>query len=64
LANGIETIVTSNADASFVGHDDFATSKELLGDISDLITNGTDPGARIALKSRSEGGLTYWEVRL
>lgn len=62
IVDGIDTVVVSDVDVSLLGHGYYAEHRELLGDIHDLIYNGTPPEQRLGLAEANDDGKKYWKI--
>ncbi len=63
IANGIDTIDSSNAETDFVGHAYYASSKSIIADIFNLIHLRKRPDQRPGLKAITEQSGRYWEFK-
>jgi esterase/lipase superfamily enzyme len=60
LAEGIDTIDSSAADTSLIGHSSYGSKRSILSDISLLLRYGHAPDGRFGFQSRERKNRKYW----
>jgi esterase/lipase superfamily enzyme len=60
LADGVDTIDSSKADTSLIGHSSYGSVRSILADISDLLKQGHPPDGRFGFQSREREKRKYW----
>jgi esterase/lipase superfamily enzyme len=63
VMSGIDTVNVTNVDLTILGHGYVAEAREVLHDMHDLITHGTEPDRRFGLRGYvTESGGRFWIV--
>jgi esterase/lipase superfamily enzyme len=60
LADGVDTIDSSQADTSLIGHSSYGSVRSILADISDLLKQGHPPDGRFGFQPREWEKRRYW----
>jgi esterase/lipase superfamily enzyme len=60
LANGIDSIDSSAADTSLLGHSYFGDRRSILSDLFSLLRHAHPPDQRYGLASRNRANFRYW----
>jgi esterase/lipase superfamily enzyme len=60
LADGVDTIDSSQADTSLIGHSSYGSVRSILADISDLLKQGHPPDGRFGFQPRERRERRYW----
>ena len=60
LADGVDTIDSSQADTSLIGHSSYGSVRSILADISDLLKQGHPPDGRFGFQPREREKRRYW----
>jgi esterase/lipase superfamily enzyme len=60
LADGVDTIDSSKADTSLIGHSSYGSVRSILADISDLLKQGHPPDGRFGFQPREREKRRYW----
>ena len=60
LADGVDTIDSSAADTSLIGHSAYGSKRSILSDISLLLRHGFAPGDRFGFQPRERKSRKHW----
>lgn len=60
LVDGVDTIDSSAADTSLIGHSAYGSKRSILSDISLLLRYGLAPDGRFGFQPRQRGDRKYW----
>ena len=63
IADGIDTIDATLVDTNLMGHSYIGQNDSILGDVFDLLKDGSPPEARFRLAARQRAGARYWYSR-
>ena len=61
IVDPVNTIDASSVDTGFLGHSYYGDNRSVLGDLFELIRNGTAPQDRFGLVEQSRFGQRYWQ---
>lgn len=61
IVEGIDTVDASKIDFSFLGHGYYASARDLLKDMHDLLVNNSSPNKRFALEEVKISEGNYWK---
>ena len=63
VVSGIDTVNVTNVDLTMLGHGYVAEARDILQDMHDLLTHGTEPSRRFGLRQGiTESGEVFWIV--
>lgn len=63
VLEGIDTVLVNDLDLGSFSHGYLASNRSILGDIFELLKNGTNPIDRHAIEPISDGIAEYWRIR-